>query len=197
MDIEQAIQQRRSIRRFTSEAVSEETLLRLVEAGRMAPSAGNRQPWRFLVVREPEQVENLFRNVAWLATAGDPPEGQRPTAYIVILAEVGDAEGDERQAHLQRATSDCAAAAQNICLMAHALGLGSCWIGSLHRDDCRRLLGVPADLEIYAIIALGHPAEHPVAEEMEKHISVYRDEEGVLRVPKRRRDAVMRFNRWQ
>jgi nitroreductase len=191
MDLEQAIMERRTIRRFTREPVPEEVLLRLVDAGRMAASAGNRQPWRFLVVREPEAAADLFHNVAWLATAGDPPEDQQPPAYLVILAEAG-AEGEA-----YRHSSDCAAAAQNICLIAHALGLGACWIGSVHRDNCCRLLGIPADLGIFAVIALGYPAEQAVAEEVNDSLSVYRDEEGVIHVPKRRRDAVMRFNCWE
>lgn len=198
MDVEQAIMERRSIRRFSPEPVSEEALLRLVDAGRMAASAGNRQPWRFVVVREPDQADDLFHNVAWLAATGDPPEGQRPTAYLVILAEVGADEAG-REDRVRRAASDCAAAAQNVCLMAHALGLGACWIGSLHRDNCRSLLSIPPELEVYAVIALGHPAERAVAEEVDNSnsVSVYRAEDGVVHVPKRRRDAVMRFNCWE
>jgi len=191
MDIEEAILGRRTIRRFTPEPVAEEALARLVDAGRMAASAGNRQPWRFLVVREPDLVADLLQNVAWLAEAGDPPQDQSPAAFIVILAEA-NAEGDAG-----RYASDCAAAAQNICLLAHGLGLGACWIGSVHRDNCRALLGIPPELAIYGVIALGHPAEQAVAEEMEASVSVYREEDGVVHVPKRRRDAVMRFNRWQ
>ena len=187
MDVEQALMERRTIRRFSPEPIPEEAFLRLVDAGRMAASAGNRQPWRFIVAREPDLVEEVFQNVAWLPAAGDPPEGQRPTAYIAILTE-GEA---------GRHASDCGAAAQNICLMAHALGLGSCWIGSVHRDNCCKLLGIPAELEIYGVIALGYPAESAVAEEVDNSLSVYRDPEGVIHVPKRRRDSIMRFNCWQ
>jgi nitroreductase len=185
--------ERRTIRRFSPEPVGEEALLRLVDAGRMAASAGNRQPWRFVVVRDPDRAEALFHNVAWLPATGDPPEGQQPTAYLVILAEVGADEAD-RQERVRRAASDCAAAAQNVCLMAHALGLGACWIGSVHRDNCRMLLGIPPELEIYAVIALGFPAESAMAEEVDNSnsVSAYRGEDGVVHVPKLRRDAVMR-----
>jgi nitroreductase len=186
--VEQAIASRRSIRRFAQDPVTPEELRAIAEAGRMAASAGNRQPCRFLVASRPEQVGRLHEHVAWLAGAGSPPPGKQPTAYLVILADP----------HVNRNyVSDCAAAAQNMLLAAHGRGLGACWIGSVGRDAVRDLMRIPADLEIYGVIALGWPGEEALARDSETDMVVTRDPAGTVRVPKRRLDDVLRFEHWE
>ena len=187
MRIEDAIASRRSIRRFEQRPLPQDDLRAIADAGRLAASAGNRQPCRFLAVSQGEMVERLHEHVAWLAAAGDPPAGTRPMAYMIILAD---------PAANRNYVSDCAAAAQNILLAAHGRGLGGCWIGSVNRDAVRELLGIPAELEIYAVIALGYPAEQATACDAEGDLAVTRDSDGVIRVPKRKLDEVLRFDRW-
>ncbi|UCH35892.1 MAG: nitroreductase family protein [Armatimonadota bacterium] len=188
MDLDQAIATRRTIRRFTRRPVPEDDLRSIADAGRLAASAGNRQPVRFLAVSEDDPVTYMFDHVAWLAAAGDPPQGMRPTAYVVILA---DPEVNRSY------TSDCAAAAQNVLLAAHGRGIGGCWIGSVNRDAVRDLLRIPAGLEIYGVIALGYPAEDAVAYDADGAVAVTRDADGVVRVPKRKLGEVLRFERWE
>jgi len=187
MDVYEAIRDRRTIRRFRQSPVPREVVERIVDAGRMAPSAGNRQPVRYVVVAEPGRCDQIFEQLAWLAAAGQPPRGARPTAYIVVLGDT-----------LVNASyqADCAAAVQNIQLAAWAEGLGCCWIGSLKRGPVAELLALPAHLEIYAVLALGWPAEQPVAEEAQNGAAAYRDGKGVLHVPKLPLQVVMRFEQW-
>lgn len=187
MQINDAIASRRSIRRFEQRPLPQDDLRAIADAGRLAASAGNRQPCRFLAVSQAALVERLHEHVAWLAAAGDPPAGTRAMAYMIILAD---------PAANRNYVSDCAAAAQNILLAAHGRGLGSCWIGSVKRDAVRELLGIPAELEIYAVIALGYPAEQATARDAEGDLAVTRDSDGVIRVPKRKLDDVLRFDRW-
>lgn len=188
MELEQAIAARRSIRRFAQRPVPRAALRAIADAGRLAASAGNRQPCRFAAVSGPDLVQALFEQVAWLAAAGDPPPGARPTAYLVILA---DAETTRNYG------SDCAAAAQNMLLAAHGRGLGACWIGSVNRDRVRELLGIPPQLEIYSVIALGYPAERAAIIDGSDDLAVTRDADGVIQVPKRALDDVLRFERWE
>jgi len=189
MELEQAIATRRTIRRFAQSPVLEGDLRAVADAGRLAASAGNRQPCRFLAISRPELVERMHENVAWLAGMGPPP-GAEPVAYMVILAD---------SAANRNYVSDCAAAAENMLLAAHGRGIGSCWIGSVNRDALRDLLGIPAGLEIYAVIALGYPAEQAVAGDAEENapLTVTRSREGTVRVPKRRLDDILRFERWE
>jgi len=188
MELEHAIATRRSIRRFDQRPVPREELRVIADAGRLAASAGNRQPCRFLAVAEAELVRRMHQYVAWLAGAGDPPEGAQPMAYIVILAD---------PAVNRNYTSDCAAAAQNLLLAAHGRGLGGCWIGSVNRSAAQKLLVLPGELEIYAVIALGYPAEEAVAIDGEGEMTVTRDDEEAVQVLKRRLADVLRFDRWE
>lgn len=187
MELEQAIASRRSIRRFEQRPVAADDLRAIADAGRLAASAGNRQPCRFLAVSERELVGRLHDCVAWLAAAGDTPPEARPMAYVAILA---DPQVNRNYA------SDCAAAAQNMLLAAHGRGLGGCWIGSVRRDAVRELLAIPAGLELYAMIALGYPAERAETYDAPATAAVTRSDDGVLHVPKRRLQEVLRLQRW-
>ena len=187
MELDDAIATRRSIRRFVQGPVAQDDLRGIVNAGRLAASAGNRQPCRFIAVSGSELVRRMHGYVAWLAGAGEPPVGAWPTAYMVILAD---------SAVNRNFASDCAAAAQSMLLAAHARGIGSCWIGSVNRDAVGKLLHVPAELEIYAVIALGFPAEQAKAHDAGGEMTVTRDAGGVVRVPKRRLADILRFEEW-
>lgn len=187
MDAWQAIETRRTIRRYRQQPIPQEMVVRIVNAGRLAASAGNAQPIRFVVVNEPSLLAEVFSTLAWLRAAGDPPEGQRPTAYVVVLGDTAISASYQ---------SDAAAACQNMQTAAWAEGIGSCWIGSVNRPKLKGLLGLPDNLEIYAVISLGYPAETAVAEDDPETTSARRRADGVLRVPKRPLAQVLRFNKW-
>ena len=184
MEIYEAIKGRRSVRRYRKEPVSEEILLKIIDAGRFAPSAGNKQPWEFVMVNEKRLVEKIFENVVWLPAVGTPPAGRRPTAYIVVLGN------PEIREHYQ---ADLSAAIQNILLAAYAEGLGSCWIGSVNRGNIYRLLKIPHSLDIFSLISLGYPDE-AVAYENSPSTGVWKDEEGKIYVPKKPIDKIVHKN---
>jgi len=187
VDCWQAIETRRTIRRYRQEPVPQDALVRIVNAGRLAASAGNAQPIRFIIVNEAALLPKVFAALAWLRAAGDPPEGLRPTAYIVVLGDTAVSASYQ---------SDAAAACQNMQVAAWADGIGSCWIGSINRPTVKELLDTPDHLEIYAVISLGHPAETVVAEDDPQTTSAHRRSDGVLRIPKRPLAQVLRFNKW-
>jgi nitroreductase len=153
----------------------------------LAATGGNRQPWEFIIVHQKELVDSLFARLAWLAGDGDPPQGMEPVAYIVILGD------PQRSSHYQL---DCAAAAENILLCAHALGLGGCWIGSVQWKRVQKLLAIPEHLDGFAVISLGYPAQEVVIEEGGDDRLPKRDEKGVLHLSKLSSEELVHLNRY-
>lgn len=185
------IKKRRTIRQFKPEEIPDRVLLKLADAGRLAPSAANLQPLEFVLVKDPEVRKKIFSCLRWAAyisPAGDPRPGHEPTAYVVILVntEVRD-KGYEY---------DVGAAAENIILAALAQGLGSCWLISVDRESVRAILSVPDKYRIDSVIALGYPDESPVVEEFAGSVRYWKDESGTLHVPKRRLESVVHLNRF-
>lgn len=157
MEVLAAVKERRSIREFDPQhEVSPAQLETLLEAARWAPSAGNAQPWRFVVVRTPELRQGLVR-AAW----GQQFLAQAPVV-IVVCADLERA----RQAYGQRGETlyclqDTAAAIQNLLLAATQLGLGACWVGAFQEGEVSRLLDLAPDLRPVALIPVGYPAHSP------------------------------------
>lgn len=185
------ITKRRSIRRFRQEPISSVTLKKLVNAARVAPSASNLQPLEYIVVDDKNLLHEVFTTLRWasyIAPKGDPPEGKKPTAYVVVLVnkEISNS-GYER---------DVGAAVENILLAALEEGIGSCCIGSINKKRLRKILNIPHFLAIDSVIALGYSAECPVMEEMTNSIEYWKDESGILHVPKRKLKNVFHRNRY-
>lgn len=182
---------RRTIRRFKRQPVSRELLERLVDAGRLAPSAANLQPLEFVVVDEAKLKSEVFPCLKWAAyitPAGDPRPGEEPAAYIVTLANTKIRE--------KMFEYDVGAAMENMILAALAEGVGSCWLLSIDRDKLRTILGVPEEYRIDSVLALGFPAEEPAAEVMSDSCRYWKDAEGRLHVPKRALATVVHFNKF-
>lgn len=185
------ISKRRTIRQFRAQTIPENILLKLVDLGRLAPSAANLQPLEFLVVSDPETRKAVFPCLRWAAyinPAGDPKPGQEPTAYIIILVNTEIREKGYEY--------DVGAAAENIILGALTQGIGSCWLISVNRDRLREILSIPEKYRIDSVIALGYPAENPVVEDFSGSVKYWKDEVGVLHVPKRKLEDVVHFNRF-
>ena len=158
MDVFEAIKTRRSIRSFTQEAVSDEEIEMILDAARSAPSAGNIQPWIFIVVKNPEMKRRISR-----AALNQFFIEEAPVVIVVCADQERSRMGyGSRGANLY-CIQDTAAATQNILLVAHALGLGACWVGAFYEDEVRQALRVPRGVRPVAIVPIGHPAERPGA----------------------------------
>lgn len=181
MNVSEAIDKRRSIRRFSPQPIEKNMLYELVMGARLAPQAANIQPLQYMIVHQKQLLEPVFECTRWAGYLEDyaPKPGFRPTAYIVVLInEDLKKNGND---------TDAGAAVENMLLLAVEKGLGSCWIGSVDRERLAKLLGVPENCKIHSVIALGYPAENPVWEDKEDDsIRYYLDEEHRLHVPKRR-----------
>ena len=151
MDAMDAILSRRSIRRYTTQLVSEEIIKELLEAAMSAPSAGNEQPWHFVVIKE-RQILNEIPKF-------HPYSQMLKNAPLAILV-CGD---EQLQKYEGYWVQDCSAATQNILIAAQAKGLGAVWLGVYPVEDrvigLRKLLGIPEHVIPFALISIGHPAE--------------------------------------
>jgi nitroreductase len=144
---------RRSIRRYRPDPVPDEMVEELLEAGRWAPSASNRQPWHFIVVRDPAILQEVAQHAAyffirWAHVAEAP-------LLIVLCGEA------RNRVYRQFLHEDVGLAGSQIMLQAKALGLGTCWIGGLDRKAIRGVLKVPDHVEIVGLLTVGFPAEDP------------------------------------
>jgi nitroreductase len=156
MDILETIKTRRSIRKYQNKEVKTETVEKLIEAARWAPSAGNIQPWEFIIVKDQEIKQKLAD-----AAYGQSFIEEAPIVIVVCADENRIAEGYGDRGKTLYCIQDTAAAIQNIHLTAHSLGLGTCWVGAFSEGEAREILHVPAGIRPVAMIPVGYPAESP------------------------------------
>lgn len=156
MDVFEAIKGRRSIRAFKAAEFPAETVEKLIDAARWAPSAGNIQPWEFIIVRKPEIKRKLAK-----AALGQSFIEEAPVVIVVCADEERSARGYGARGRNLYCLQDTAAAVQNIHLAAYALGLGTCWVGAFREDEARETLKIPEGIRPVAIIPVGYPAETP------------------------------------
>jgi nitroreductase len=153
MDALEAIQTRRSIRRYTSQPVDDETMEQILRAAMMAPSARNQQPWHFVVLRDAETLRKIPESCPNAAMVAGAP------AAVLVCA---DEKLEQTPGYLPQ---DCAAAVQNMLLAAHAMGLGAVWCGIHPRPKreaaLRELCGLPEHVLPHSLVVLGHPGERP------------------------------------
>ena len=146
------IHARRSIRKYTADAVSEADVTELLEAAMAAPSAGNEQPWHFIVIRDRDMLNAI--------PGFHPHAAMAPHAPVGILV-CGD---QSLEKHAGYWVQDCAAATENLLLAVAAKGLGAVWCGVYPRTErvegFTRLLGLPDNVTPFAFVPIGHPAEH-------------------------------------
>jgi nitroreductase len=167
MDALDAILTRRSIRQYRDTPVPEELIEKVLAAAMSAPSARNAQPWHFVVVTDREILRQVPK-----VNPNAPMAEHAPAAILVC--------GDLRlELSAGYWVVDCAAAAQNLLLAAHALGLGAVWTGVYPRESrmegFRRLLGLPEQVKAHSLIVLGYPAERPPPQDRYRRDRVHRN----------------------
>jgi nitroreductase len=188
MAIRKLIISNRTYRRFyQNEPIESKTLRQLVDLARLSGSAANLQPLKYILTCEAERNASVFPHLSWAGYLRDwpgPPEGERPSAYIIILLDT---------AISKSAGCDHGIAAQSILLGAAEMGLGGCMIGSIRREGLRTELNLEDQFEILLVIALGKPKETVRLENVgaDGDIRYWRDEDGVHHVPKRSLDDII------
>ena len=148
MDALEAIRKRRSIRRYTGESIPQADLEAIVDAGRLAATGSNNQPWEFVVVTDREMIDRLKTAAQWMEQAA---------AIIAVVMDPSSRWWLE----------DGAAAVQNMLIASTALGYGSCWLEgyTIPREaEFKELLGIPADKRLLTLVPVGVPVEWPTKE---------------------------------
>ncbi|MBI2138661.1 nitroreductase family protein [Candidatus Woesearchaeota archaeon] len=150
------IKERRSIRRYQDKEIAWGLVIHLIQAGQYAPSAGNLQNWKFIIIRNlstREKIADACHQQDWMKDA---------PVHIIIVGEPSPA------AHFYGArgetlytSQNCAAVIQNMALVAHELNLGTCWVGAWDEDKLASILGFPENVACQGILTVGFPAEHP------------------------------------
>lgn len=158
MDIFQVIRDRRSIRRYKDVDVEADKLERVLDAARLAPSWKNLQCWRFLVIRDQEIREKLLA-----AFPADNPGSRAIATAPVIIVVCADSAASGVENGIEYYIADTAIAFEHLCLAAHALGLGTCWMGWFEEKTVRAALGIPESIRVVGVTPLGYPDQAPKA----------------------------------
>lgn len=186
--IKDLVRQNRSYRRFDQAApVTMDTLKELVELAQYSASGSNLQPLKYMLSCDPEKNAQIFPYLAWagyLTEWPGPDEGERPSAYIIIL-------GDKKIA--ESFGVDHGIAAQSMLLGAVERGLGGCMIASIRRPGLRQVLDIGDRYDVLLVLALGKPVETVVVDPVgaDGSIKYWRDEQAVHHVPKRSLDELI------
>ncbi|MCW3984005.1 MAG: nitroreductase family protein [Candidatus Bathyarchaeota archaeon] len=158
MELVEAIKDRRSIRAFKKQDVSQEAIDKLVEAALLAPSAGNAQSWAFVLVKD--QATKLALSKAAL---GQRMVAEAPVVFVVCADEKRAQQSYGERGRMLYCIQDTAAATQNILLTACSLGLGACWVGAFREEAVRKIVKAPEEMRPVAMIPVGYPDESPPA----------------------------------
>ncbi|MFX1410692.1 MAG: nitroreductase family protein [Promethearchaeota archaeon] len=181
MRFEEIIYKRRTIRRFKQDPISLDVLKKLIDFARIAPMATNIQALEFIIVLDAENRKKLFPLIRWASLLPKeqrtPEEGREPTSYIIVLVNT--------KIKHSYVDYDVGAAVENILLGAVNFGLGSCWMGSINAKKIRELFEIPDYYEIKHVISLGYPDEKSFMEPFEDSFNYWKDNKGVMHVPKR------------
>ncbi|NVL89495.1 MAG: nitroreductase family protein [Desulfobacterales bacterium] len=186
--IADVVRKNRSYRRFHQEVSIElETLKELVDLTRFCASAANLQPLKYTISCDAEKNALVFKHLAWAGYLKDwagPAEGERPSAYIIVLGDTTIAKSFG---------CDHGISCQTILLGAAEKGLGGCMVGSVRRKELRQAISIPEHLEILLVIALGKPREAVVIDTVgpDGNIKYWRDSQDVHHVPKRSLDEII------
>ena len=154
MDFYDAVRNRVSVRAYKPDPVPDDVLNRVLNAGRLAPSAKNIQPWKFIVVRDPETRAALVP-----ACRGQALVGQAPV--VICACALTDQAWKGMGGYWSAEAVDVTIALEHMILAAAAQGLGTCWIGAFTEAEVKKVLGIPENAKPIALTPLGYPAQQP------------------------------------
>jgi nitroreductase len=154
MDVSQAIKSRRSIRLYQEKKIEKAKLDKVLEAVRLAPSANNRQEWKFIVVKDNDTRERVAD-----AASGQTFIGQAPVVIVACATESQSI----MTCGQPRYTVDVTISMSFMILQAQELGLGTCWIGAFNESSVKEILDIPDDIRVVALTPLGYPMQDPIA----------------------------------
>lgn len=191
MELFSVINKRRTTRCFKQIKVKKTAIRKMIDAARKSPSGGNMQRLRYIVATEKQIVNKIFSNTAWAALV-KPMRNPEPgkSAPLTFIAIVGPAAGD----FILHA--DAGAAIQGMQLAATAQNLSCCWLGAFNRNEVNQILSIPDSSTVLYLLAVGHPDESPVMENIKADAPTkyFLDKNNRLHVPKYTIDAITEWH---
>ena len=187
MNVREAIEKRRTIRKFTDKIIDKTDLHELIDCARLAAYGANLQPLKFRCINGADEVKAVFPHIKWAGylTDGAPKEGEKPNAYIAIL---GDTDIKKNGAF----ETDAGAAVTNMMLRATELNLSTCWLGAINREEISKILDIPENLKLLYLLAVGEAAQESTVCNMEDgDVKYFMGKNGVLSVPKRSLEEII------
>lgn len=163
MDLRTIIENRYSVRSYQQKEVEKEKLIKILEAGQLAPSAVNNQPWHFIVVREPDnhaKFSEIYHR-DWFKEA---------PVYIIVCGDHNTA-WKRKEDDKDHTDIDAAIAIDHMTLQATELGLGTCWICNFYVEKCREFFQLPEHIEPIAILSLGYPSDDKIPTKKRKSLN--------------------------
>ena len=164
MNVYDAIMKRRTIRKFEQKAVSEDNLVKLVDCARVAAYGANVQPLKFMIVNNSETLQKIYPMTKWAGYLADgaPKENEAGAAVTTMMLEAVE------------------------------MGLGTCWLGAIQRDEIKKLLELDENLNVVYLLAVGYPKqESKIVDMKDNGVKYYEDENGVINVPKRSLEEIL------
>ena len=187
MNVREAIEKRRTIRKYKQTPIDLATLHELIDCARLAAYGANMQPLKFMAVNDNAKVSDIFPLTKWAGYLPDgaPKDGEKPTAYVAIL---GDTDIKKNAVF----EVDAGAAVTNMMLRATELELGTCWLGAIDREKISEVLNLPKNLKLLYLLAVGEPMQESQICEMENgDVKYFEGENGVINVPKRSLEEII------
>lgn len=185
MTVIEAVQARRTIRKYTAEPVKPEDIAKIIECARLAPYGANLQPLKFAVITDETERKALYPFIQYAGYLDwNPSFEECPKAFIVILNDTSIKPTDKTEC-------DSGAAGMSICLCATELGLGSVWLGAINRKAIKETLGLDEKYDVTYLIGLGYAAQSGSVYNMDDSVKYYFDKNGDVHVPKRTADEII------
>ncbi len=158
-----AIMHRRTCKEFTNESIDFDIITQIIQAGSYAPSAGNLQNWKFIVITDNKLLRELYHHTMDQDVFNTAPIG------VIVCSEMDMAQRNfGLRGKRLYAIQDCAACIQNMLLAAEAFGLGSCWVGAFDEEKLAKMFAIPDEVRAQAIILFGHPTSEPEEKEVKR-----------------------------
>ena len=185
MELMELLKSRRTYRRFDqSRPVPDEVIEKIMLSQQYASCSGNSQSLRYIVVKDPKLVEDIFDIALWAARLpkedGQPKPGEHPTLFVVVMIDEAN--------HNTWTPMDAGLAMSNMTLAAWEEGVGSCIIGNVAREKLAQLLEIPQNMKVYTVVAFGYPTHISTLEEVEDNqpLAYYLDENRDYVVPRKK-----------
>ena len=187
MNVREAIEKRRTIRKFEQIQIDTADLHELIDCARLAAYGANLQPLKFRTITDKSEISRIFPYIKWAGYLpdGGPKKGEEPTAYIAVL---GDTDIKKNAAF----ETDAGAAVTNMMLRATELELATCWLGAIERDKISVELSLPENLSLLYLLAVGVPKQESKPCDMKNgDVKYFEDKDGIINVPKRSLEEII------